>query len=447
MKTCFVSMPVGQQQDRLTGAVIDFDLVYAELVAPALERASLSARSWRSADAGTSIQKQALGDIISSDILLADITTANPNVMYELGVRHAANRGPTVLLRGGHGQPPFYVGYLQAIVYDPLADLAEPEPLRARLSEALRSAARRSEGSPLYEFFPALRVELPADLVAHDREHRVYPERVKRTLSQSRSSRSSKGAADVAAAEEALRTVPDAAPAAYLDLLRAYRDRSDWNGLIRAASTLPPDVEADPQTMQLLALALNRRSESGDQERAVALMRRLIDETGGDAETFGIIGRIHKERWKGIMDPADLKDATRYYRRAFDLQPTDFYTGFNAASLLFLQNDAMADAELAVLLPRVKDALQPHLITDDADYWALSTAIEVAVIERNWSDAQQFVERALAVGAPQHAFLTSVDSIERLGSRLHGGDAQALAAVVQNLKRGPQQEDDGDADL
>lgn len=214
MKTCFVSMPVGRKQDAQTGAVVDFDRVYHELVAPAIERASLSVRSWRSADASTSIQKQALGDIMSSDILLADITTASPNVMYELGVRHAANRGPTVLLRASRGQPPFYVGFLQTIVYDPFEDLANPESLRARIAEALRAAARRSEGSPLYEFFPALRVELPNDLVSRERERRVYPEIVKRTLRRSRSSRPDQGAADVAEAEEALRAAGDAAPAA-----------------------------------------------------------------------------------------------------------------------------------------------------------------------------------------------------------------------------------------
>ena len=48
MKTCFVSMPVGQRSDPQTGSVIDFDRVYRELVAPAVEAADLRLLSWRS---------------------------------------------------------------------------------------------------------------------------------------------------------------------------------------------------------------------------------------------------------------------------------------------------------------------------------------------------------------------------------------------------------------
>src|SRR5215218_10270669 len=109
-------MPIGRKLDAQTGAAIDFERVYNEVIAPSVERAGLSVRSWRSADAGTSIQTATLAAIISSDILLADVTTSNPNVMYELGVRHAMNRGPTVLLSAGTTPPPFYVGFLQRIV-------------------------------------------------------------------------------------------------------------------------------------------------------------------------------------------------------------------------------------------------------------------------------------------------------------------------------------------
>jgi MAP3K TRAFs-binding domain len=448
VKTCFVSMPVGRKHDAQTGPTIDFDRVYNELVAPAIERAGLSIRSWRSVGAGTSIQTQALGDIITSDILLADVTTANPNVMYELGVRHATNRGPTVLLSAGAGSPPFYIAFLQRIIYDPVSDLDAPDALRARITQALRTAARRSEGSPLYEFFPGLRVELPEDLQISSRRGRVYPDLVKQTLKRTRVDGSgSQSVAAITEAEEALRASGEADPAAYLDVLRAYRNRSDWTGLIRVASSLPADVKDDPQAMQLTALALNRRSEPGDQERALSLMRRLIGETGGigDAESLGITGRIYKERWKNDGNPDDLRSAATFYREAFDAQPNDYYTGFNSAALLFMQNSPASDAELSQLLPRVKEALQPRLDAEEPDYWALSSALEVAVMERRWIDASQLVQRILAIRPPQYACLASIESLERLGLRLTGADAQALAGIVEELRRYAQDEDEGDA--
>ena len=263
---------------------------------------------------------------MSSDVLLADVTTANPNVMYELGVRHASNRGPTVLLHAGGGRAPFYVSYLQMILYDPLGDLTHPDAVRARITETLRTAARRSDGSPLYEFFPELRVELPAGLRSAAQEARRYPDLVKSTLKRAARTLLPGGRRiDVEAAEGVLRSTPDAEPAAYLDVLRAYRNDSQWEQLIRAADSLPTELEQEPQVMQLVALALNRRSEAGDQDRAVALMRRLVDETGGDAETFGILGRIYKERWKTSGAITDLRGAVESYRRGFELQPTELH--------------------------------------------------------------------------------------------------------------------------
>jgi tetratricopeptide (TPR) repeat protein len=447
MKTCFVSMPLGQRADLQTGSVVDFDRVFVELVVPAVEEAQLRLLSWRSrAPVATSVQKQTLGDIMSSDVLLADVTTANPNVMYELGVRHAANRGPTVLLWASGGQPPFYVGYLQMILYDPLADLAHPEAARSRITEALRMATRRSDGSPVYEFFPQLRVELPAELRSADREHRSYPDRVKRTLDRSRSVVShQRRNADVATAEEILRGTPDAAPAAYLDVLRAYRDASRWDELVRVAESLPAELERDPQVMQLVALALNRRSGPGDQDRAVAIMRKLVAETGGDAETFGILGRIYKERWRSSGRVEDLEEAAACYRRGFELQPRDYYTGFNAAALLFLRNDPAADVALAALLPRVKAVLQERLGPDETDYSVFSVAVEIAVMERQWTDAQALADRALALNPPRWMRVTSAESLARLGARLGGPDAESLRDVIVRFEQGAGPEDDEDA--
>jgi hypothetical protein len=440
VKTCFVSMPVGRRPSQ-TGALLDFDRIYAELVAPAIERANLTIRSWRDSSAGASIQKQALGDIMSSDILLADVSTANPNVMYELGVRHAANRGPTVLMCATSAQLPFYVAFLQSILYDPVDDLANPEPIRSRLVEALRAASRRAEGSPLYEFFPGLRVELPPDLHVSDRA-RAYPEQAKRRLARRSPTAAPRQRAEVRAAEEELRGTDDVSPAAYLDLLRAYRDASDWDGLIRAASDLPPAVADDPQVLQLTALALNRRSQPGDQERAVGLMRRLVDETGGDAETFGILGRIYKDRWRATNDRDALENAIACYRRGFELQPTDYYTGFNAAALLFMQNEPSADAELSSLLPKVKAVLQERLASEKIEYWELSVAIEIAVMEHDWAEARSLLERALALQPPAWSRMSSVESLERLGRRLEGADAVALQAIVESLHTGVEQEYD-----
>jgi hypothetical protein len=178
-------------------------------------------------------------------------------------------------------------------------------------------------------------------------------------------------------------------------------------------------------------------------------MRHLVDETGGTgyAESLGIVGRIYKVRWNSNGGPDDLRSAATFYRRAFDAQPNDYYTGSNAAALLFLQNSPDSDAELGQLLPRVREALQPQLDSQESDYWALSSALEVAVIERRLGDAAQLVQRMLTLRPPRFACVTSVESLERLGSRLAGTDAKELEGVVEPLRRYAHDEQDDDADF
>lgn len=432
MKTCFVSMPVGRKSSPASGVIVDFDRVYDELVVPAVNQAGLALRSWRDVAAGASIQKQALGDIISCDVMLVDVTTSNPNVMYELGVRHAANRGPTVLLRGGRESVPFYAGYLQAVTYDPDIDLDQPQALRQRLAEALRSATRRNDGSPVYEFFPSMRVELPEELRQAAQAMQDFPPSVQRVLvkSMGRSAR----LVDVSDAEASLRGATDASPDSYLAMLRAYRNIGDWDRLIAACDTLPPAVAEDPQALQLLALALNRRSHSGDQDRAVAVMRKLIDETGGDAETFGILGRIHKERWKSAHLAADLDAAIDYYRRGFELQASDLYAAFNVVSLRFLRGDPIEDPDVAEVIRQLKDLLGAQLQGNRAEYWVLNTALELAVIERDWSTARAALERALATEPSRVVRNLSAESLQRLQERLTGQDALMLTGLIETLR-------------
>jgi len=49
------------------------------------------------------------------DYAVADLTTANANVFYELGVRHAVRPWSTVLLFAEGSRLPFDVAYLRAI--------------------------------------------------------------------------------------------------------------------------------------------------------------------------------------------------------------------------------------------------------------------------------------------------------------------------------------------
>ena len=57
-------------------------------------------------------------DILYARIVLADITGLNPNVFYELGVRHSLRPTSTVVIKETHSDIPFDVSNLRVFTYD-----------------------------------------------------------------------------------------------------------------------------------------------------------------------------------------------------------------------------------------------------------------------------------------------------------------------------------------
>src|SRR6266481_5603409 len=114
---CFVLMPFGQKP-AVGGAIIDFDAVYQELISPAIGEAGLEPLRADEEQTGGIIHKPMFERLILCEFAVADLTTANANVFYELGLRHAVRSASTVLVFAeSGGQLPFDVAPLRAIPY------------------------------------------------------------------------------------------------------------------------------------------------------------------------------------------------------------------------------------------------------------------------------------------------------------------------------------------
>src|SRR5437867_3745861 len=117
MRTCYVALPAGIRPDP-EGRMLDFEYLYSEVLKPAIEEAEFECRRLEEFAPGTSWQRSLFTAILSSDLMIADISTQNPNVMYELGIRHALKRGRTLLISAG-GHLPSNIGQIQALLYSP----------------------------------------------------------------------------------------------------------------------------------------------------------------------------------------------------------------------------------------------------------------------------------------------------------------------------------------
>lgn len=121
-KTCFVIMPFGDKMD-VNGEIIEFDAVYEHILEKAVEKLNSAAlrvkcvRCDKIGEAGW-IHSKMINHIMNCDIAIVDVTTANANVFYELGVRHALRRKVTVLVRKSGTRLPFNIEGFSVISYD-----------------------------------------------------------------------------------------------------------------------------------------------------------------------------------------------------------------------------------------------------------------------------------------------------------------------------------------
>src|SRR5262249_2419301 len=122
-----------------------------------------------------------------------------------------------------------------------------------------------------------------------------------------------------------------------IDLLLSHRAVKDWQGMVDLVADMPEALRTTVLVQEQLGLALNRigRSDAAEQ-----VLTDLIASHGSSSETFGILGRVYKDRWEragkaGNTDEARalLDKAIDAYRRGFEADWRDQYPGINAVTL------------------------------------------------------------------------------------------------------------------
>src|SRR3972149_6028657 len=96
----FVVMPFGSKPGP-DGQLIDFNRVFEDYIRPSLEAAGLEAFRADQEQRAGDIRTDMFQELLVADLVLADLSIDNPNVWYELGVRHALRARGVLLLCGG----------------------------------------------------------------------------------------------------------------------------------------------------------------------------------------------------------------------------------------------------------------------------------------------------------------------------------------------------------
>ena len=152
----FVIMPFGNKEG------IDFDKVYIDFIKPALKSNGYEVfRADEEMQAGD-IKTDMFQELLLADLVIADLSIDNPNVWYELGVRHALRARGVILIQSKRKYQPFDIYTDRKLHYHVRDGVPDPTFLerdKVALAEmANKTMAFWSERkiSPVYQLLPNL---------------------------------------------------------------------------------------------------------------------------------------------------------------------------------------------------------------------------------------------------------------------------------------------------
>jgi hypothetical protein len=326
---------------------IDFEAVDRLLIQPALEAAGLQGATTTEIAKAGNIREDMFRLLVTSDLVVADLSIHNANVFYELGVRHGLRPKGTLLIRADVHAYPFDLQTDRFLLYDG----AHPEAAVSKLAVALKDTlAATGTDSPVYKMLPSLTPPSPTAL-------RVVPQDFREAVEYA-AARKERGDLRLLAheawwfewASEGLRTVGRA----QFELSAFPGARETFESLLKL---LPQDIEANQRLGTIY-------QKLGDLDMSSQAIQRVIDSpdasTYDRAEAFALQGSNAKKRWlSSLRDGSDppiqsaalrapgLAESIERYATGFEQDLNHFYSGLNALSLVQLRNS------LAAALPEV----------------------------------------------------------------------------------------------
>lgn len=156
---CFYITPIGEDgSDERRHS----DLYLSYLVEPALRGLKLSVvRADQIGNAGL-ITSQIIEHILKCRLCIVDLSFHNPNVFYEMAIRHASNR-PIVQICRKKDRLPFDVGQVRTVIIDDsdiYSLIPNLESYRSEIATQAKGALDGQNSNPISIFFPGTQFEM-----------------------------------------------------------------------------------------------------------------------------------------------------------------------------------------------------------------------------------------------------------------------------------------------
>jgi hypothetical protein len=437
---CFMVMPFRRKD---TGAAppapatVDFDALWEKALLPAIE--AMGYQPVRAdQDLGAMIILQMIERLYFSDLVLADLTIANGNVYYEVGVRHAAKRTGCVLVSAEWARPLFDLNQMRQLRY-PLpegnVDEATAVAIRAALTAGMPALA--TGDSPVHLSLPgypdnvdetrvtSIRGQLD-EISAFQAEARA----VGHLTGMDRQTAARALAAKYPAATAKLPTVA-------LQVTLLLRDFATWPEMLAYVDALPPEIAVMPALREQRALAL---SETGDHAGAIGALEELVQREGDSSERQGLIGGRYKRLYdsaKSAVDRAHYLDlAIEHYERGMDLDLNDYYPSSNLPAL-YLERDRPGDTQQARQVATVvRRACERAIRLGRDNEWTRTTLLVRACIEGEVRVLDDLCDRIVREGPASWKLKSAIADLERITARMANGTKRARMEQLVGRLRG-----------
>ena len=459
----FVAMPFGVKKDG-QGTEIDFNRVYTELIKPALEAAGLDVFRADEEERAGDIRTDMFQELLIADLVVADLTLDNPNVWYELGVRHALRARGVVLICGGRVTTAFDLYTDRKLRYNIKSGGPDPTTMeqdKQNLSDMVKATMESWHGrkiSPVYHLMPNLQEPDWKSLRIGDvqefwQQHDAWERRIELA-------RKAGHIGDVLVlADEA----PIAAfrAEAWIKAGETLRKAEHFNF---ALEQLEQGLTIEPHNLRGLreqGICLQRLALVGrpghSVDRARDHYRKVLELYPKDQETWTLLGRVDKDAWVAAWrqpgkTPAQMRNEAAYedvllraaiesYATSYRSNPRHYYSGINALTLMhlhrFLTNDSRYDRAMNTMAGAVRFAAECE--SDESQrFWSNATVGDLEVLVGTPDTIQAAYKEALAKNDKDwfalNSCLAQLQLLKDLGFRLEHVDA-GMATFERSLQK------------
>lgn len=393
----FVAMPFGMKEG------INFNKVYEDFIKPALEEEGFDVfRADEEIKAGN-IRTDMFQELLIADLVVADLSIDNPNVWYELGVRHALRARGVIQINCQRDYMPFDVYTDRALPYhvkDGIPDsdfLDEDKKTLSAMAKATVSSWHSRKISPVYHHLNYLKEPDWKSLVIRgEKEFGKKQDIWERRIEVARQ-RQRPGDILVLADEAPIQALRiEAYYTAGKALLKLGKFLFALEQTEKALDINPENLECRQQKGILLG-RLEKHYVAKEWLEAV------LEDHPNDPETMALLGRVEKDAWvnawrkngssreemvkEAVYEDNILREAIKPYLKGFLLNPGHYYSGINAFTLLHLLCHLTGEDDQAKMRQAMEGgirwAVQSALENekpDSKDYWARVTLGDMEVL-------------------------------------------------------------------